>query len=176
MKPQVVPLQIGDAFAGVVHGAHEAPHFTKPGLQVKSHVVPFVQLPTAFGGGLQVVHALPQRRKPALHAKSQLEALRQTGEAFGCAGHTAHEPPQLVTAAFGTQAWPQRCWPVGQEQVLEVVLQVAPVGHSELMRQPGAHMRVTGLQLKPGAQPPATTQSVGSGVQVPALHTRPELH
>ena len=45
-----------------------------------------------------------------------------------------------------------------------------------MMRQPGAHVRVTGLQLKPGAQPPATTQSVGSGVHVPELHTRPELH
>lgn len=80
-KSQAVPLQTGEAFAGVVQAAQVAPHFKKPGLHAKAHA-PLVQTPTPFAGGLQVVQTPPQRKKPGSHVTPQLEALLQTGWAL----------------------------------------------------------------------------------------------
>lgn len=73
----------------------------------------------------------------------------QTGSVVEVLGQTAQDvEPQLVTSEFGTQLCPHACWPLGQLQVREAVLQVAPSGHSAVTRQPPAeHMRVTGSQL-----------------------------
>jgi hypothetical protein len=142
---------------------------------VKSQVLPFGHVAVAFAGGVQVVQVPPQRRNPELQLTPQVEALLQTSVEFGSDGHKEQdEGPQLLTFALGTHVWPQRCWPLGQVQV--VPLHAAPAGHSELIRQPTEHWRVVGSQLNPGAHPPAATQSVGSGRHVPEAQTCPELH
>ena len=53
-------------------------------------------------------------------------------------------------------------------------MHVPPVGHSALSWQPATHCFVVGLQPKPGGQPPAAAQSVGSSLHAPRSHTWPE--
>lgn len=142
-------------------------------MQVKSQAPPVGQMAVAFAGGLHVVQVPPQRRKPGSHATPHVVAFTHTCDAFGSEGHSEHDDgPQLLTLELGTQVCPHRCWPDGHEQVEP--LQLAPAGHSELIRQPTVQVRETGSQLNPGAHPPATTQSVGNGRQVPLVQTWPE--
>jgi hypothetical protein len=141
-------------------------------LQVKSQALA-LQTAVALAGVVHAAHVLLHFRKPELHAKPQ--ALPSQAEtALATVGHAVHELPQLVSPVFAVHAWPQMCWPVGQEQTRAVGLQAAPVGHSDDTLQPTEHTLEMGSQPNPGAQAPAATQSVGSGWQVPMLQTCPE--
>jgi hypothetical protein len=52
VKSHAAPLQLGEAFAGVVQAAQPVPHLRKPEAQVKSQVVP-LQTAVEFAGGVQ---------------------------------------------------------------------------------------------------------------------------
>lgn len=109
MNSHALPLQTGEALAGIVgHIAQPAPHFRKPALQVKSHVVP-AHDGVPLAGALHARHALPQRRKPGSQVTLHCWFV-QAATAFGSLGHRLHDDgPQLLTAVLGTQVWPQAC-------------------------------------------------------------------
>jgi hypothetical protein len=114
---------------------------------------------------------------PAVHAATPLVRnvwrLRHTG-AGGVVGHAWHDVPHDATSTSETQRCPHACWPVGHWHWF--ALQVAPVGQSADLRQPGVHWRVTTSQPKPGGQKATTVQSLGSTWQVPRLHACPFPH
>lgn len=76
--PQVVPLHVAVALAGVVHGVQDAPHEStevfathapahawKPVLQLNPQLVP-LHVADALDGGMHGVHELPQLLTPVL--------------------------------------------------------------------------------------------------------------
>lgn len=59
VKSQLVPVQLGVAFGGVVHGAQVPPHERWPGAQVVTHLVPS-QVEAPLGTPGQASHEAPQ--------------------------------------------------------------------------------------------------------------------
>lgn len=149
-----MPSQVAVPFADIGQAEHEPPQLDtevfethcepqrwKPGLQVKSQVVP-EQTGLALAGVEHAAHTPEQSWKPGRHEKPHAVPL-QVGAAPAGTGQATHdEVPQLATSVFETQRWPHGCWPAGQLHTL--LEHEAPLGHSEGTRHPGWQVRVTG--------------------------------
>lgn len=137
-NPQLVPSQVGPAFAGGVHAVHD-------------------DGPQEFTLALET-HTPPQLWKPVLQVKPQLVP-SQVGSAFAGAEHGVQDGPHELRLAFETQALLQAWFPDGQ------VEQTAPEQYAEVQSCATRHClpAAQGEQLPPqstAVSSPSLTESV----------------